>query len=99
MAIWLEWISRNQPGRIQIDEQGIHCTLPWKRQRFLQWDDVREVRCIARQLHHDFSFWEIRGRTPSERVSISWQLKGYQDLLWTVKRYAIHCERFDDITS
>ena len=97
LASWLEWLQKDQAGRIMVSELGLTCTLPWRRQRQLRWEDIREVRCIARQLHPNFSFWEIRGPTPKDRITFSWQLKGYKGLLRTIQNRATRCEHFDSI--
>ena len=97
LGVSWEWNFRNQPGRIIVDKTGLTCILPWDRQRYFKWEDIREVRCIARRLHRDFSFWEVQGLTLKDRILITWELKDYKDLLRTIKEHATHCQRFDEI--
>ena len=91
-----EWSMRNQPGRIVVGVQGLTCTLPWGRQRFLGWEDIREVRCIARfAFDPSISTWEIHGSTREEWVRFNAELKGYKKLLGAVRVRAPQIERFD----
>lgn len=90
-----EWAVRDQPGRIDVDAKGLTCTLPWGRRRHLRWEDLREVRCTSRRWHPSISFWEVRGLTPQDRITFTWELKGHQELLRTIGQYAPHLARFD----
>ncbi len=92
-----EWSFRNQPGRIVVDSRGLTCTLPWGRRRHFQWEDIRQVRCIGRRFRREICAWEIRGAAPNDCITITWELKGYQELLRTIKARATRCQLFDDI--
>ncbi len=94
-GFYWEWTERNLPGCIILNDVGLTCTLPWGRQRHFRWDEIWEVRCIARRFHRDISFWEIRGTNPHDKVVISWELKGYKNLLRTIQLHATHLQRFD----
>lgn len=97
LGVYWEWTLRNQPGRITVDKDGLTCTLPWKRQRSFRWDEIREVRCLGRRFHPGVSFWEIQGVTPQENIVITWELKGFEELLRSIRARATNCQRFDPI--
>jgi len=95
IGFFLEWTIRNQIGSIHVDNRGLRCFLPWGRQRYLLWNEIREVRCTTRRFYREFSFWEIRGVTPEQRVTFTWQLKRYKQLLWLIRQHAPQLQRFD----
>lgn len=94
-GLYLEWTLRNQAGRIVVDDDGLHCTIPWWRERYFHWEDIREVRCIGRRFERQYSFWEVRGQNPKDRITFHWELKGYKQLLWLIRQHASQLQRFD----
>lgn len=96
-AISWEWSLRDTPGWLKVDDEGLHCRLPWRRQRLLRWDAISEVRCTARRFTRKYSFWEVRGQSTHERVTFSWQLPGYKELLRDIGDRAQKCRRFDEV--
>lgn len=94
-GVSMEWSWRNQVGRISVNADGLNCTLPWGRRRHLRWGDIREVRCVTRRFEPSVSFWEIRGASLRDRITFSWELKGYQEILRTIHHCAPNLQRFD----
>ena len=97
LAVYTEWTLRNRPGQVVVDDRGISAILPWGRQRSFRWNEIHEVRCVAVRFSYNFTFWEICGPRPGNRILITWELKGYKELLATIKARATHCQRFDAI--
>ena len=95
LGVHWAWKFRHQPGRVTLDSNGIHCTLPWRRRLSLPWDRVLEVRRVGAPTPLELSFWEILGSAPTGRVLITWQLKGFENLLRTVRKHARNLQRFD----
>ncbi len=92
---YIEWSLRDRIGVIEVNGRGIKCVLPWRRHRLFQWSEIHEVRCTARQFKRQYSFWEIVGKNPKDRMTFSWELKGYKQLLWLIRQHAPHLQRFD----
>ena len=99
VGLMFEVIYLNQPGKIEVTSEGLFCTLSWGRRRYLKWDDIREVKRGPSLDPKLYSAWGVVGITQKDRIIITSGLKGYIDLLRTIKAHAIHCKHFDPIES
>ena len=96
LGIIFEIIYRDQPGEIYVTKEGICCTLPWRRKKYVKWDEIREIR-RGGSFNPKYTAWGIINSNPQSRIVITSELKGYKDLLQTIKAHATCCERFDPI--
>ena len=96
LGVAAEWAFRDRLGRIVLNSEGLTCTLPWNRERTIKWIDIRKVRCTSfLSVSPAASHWEIVGRTPRDRITFQWELKGYKEMLATIKNCAPNLEQFD----
>jgi hypothetical protein len=97
VGIVSDWAFRSHVGQIAVTQNGLICSLPWRRRRKFRWEDIRQVRRSSRGLHPEIYAWEIYGPASSDRVIFTWELKGHKELLRTIQQRATHCEHFDSI--